>query len=128
MTEIDPGNPYSPHKSWNNRTEREELIEIILRWLKSSRPDDSDIPSVLADSILEWHKKHPVTYGYYNVEIDTYNGGSVSPEKGRMKEAKDPYMPHMEDTCDVCGKGPTKYTSGPDTEYCSIECLNRKEG
>jgi hypothetical protein len=38
-------------------TEREELIEIILRWLKSSRPDDSDIPSVLADSILEWHKK-----------------------------------------------------------------------
>ena len=57
MTEIDPGNPYSPHKSWNNRTEREELIEIILRWLKSSRPDDSDIPSVLADSILEWHKK-----------------------------------------------------------------------
>ena len=38
-------------------TDREELIEIILRWLKSSRPDDSDIPSVLADTILEWHKK-----------------------------------------------------------------------
>ena len=29
MTEIDPGNPYSPHKSWNNRTEREELIDIL---------------------------------------------------------------------------------------------------
>ena len=62
MTEIDPGNPYSPHKSWNNRTEREELIEI----LENPKLDSSGNfeqwhishgAKSLADAILEWHKK-----------------------------------------------------------------------
>ena len=59
MTDIDPGNPYSPHKSWNNRTEREELIEIV----KSSDMNMNNDMEVtkkerddLVESILEWHR------------------------------------------------------------------------
>ena len=75
MTDIDPGNPYSPHKSWNNRTEREELIEIIENYLKNkvthynitnsfgdneTKEFDSGCHveiTGLADAILERHKK-----------------------------------------------------------------------
>jgi rubrerythrin len=46
----------------------------------------------------------------------------------QRNESKDPYAPHLEGTCDVCGKEPTKFAGGPGTEYCSIECLEKAEG
>ena len=68
MTEIDPGNPYSPHKSWNNRTEREELIEIISlklgQMIVDDKPDRLGYTKsmIIADSILEWHKKTALSW------------------------------------------------------------------
>ena len=81
--------------SWKP-TEREELIEII----KSNKDPSKELcplvavyPDMLADAILEWHKKEIEETTFCTVEQiekagyrkDTYNGGSVTPNKGRMK-------------------------------------------
>jgi hypothetical protein len=38
-------------------TTREQLLNIILTWFKTARPDNSDAPSELADRVMEWLKE-----------------------------------------------------------------------
>ena len=38
-------------------TEREELAKIVMKWLKTAKPDNAEAPSDLIDNVMEWHKK-----------------------------------------------------------------------
>jgi len=69
-------------------TEREELIEIMEKLLVHSydcNKEKCDCGMVkTADAILEWHK-NKLQVGKTQNKYSDYNGGSVTPNKGRMK-------------------------------------------
>lgn len=72
---------------------RWELLRIILKWLKTMRPDNSDAPSDLADAVLKWHHKDK---DKLLMEIEMYReeilrlGGSLKKGKfGKVREEED---------------------------------------
>lgn len=38
---------------------RAELAKIVMRWLKTAKPDNAEAPSDLIDDIMAWHNAQP---------------------------------------------------------------------
>ena len=95
MTEIDPGNPYSPHKSWNNRTEREELVTLMCKHIDGLDHLLTSQINSFVDSILEWNNKEIIKEletAIGKEALNIYNNGGFTVRlewlEHRIKELK----------------------------------------